>query len=212
MSVPSRDILELAAPPADYRLPYGPDPLHFGDLRLPAGPGPHPLAIVVHGGFWRSLYNLEYFGHACAALAARGIATWNIEYRRIGNPGGGWPGTFQDVAAAADHARALAAERGALMVPSYHRDLVVGVATYWWELLRAVPGLDVAYVPIGLGSGACALLAAKRALAHPVRVVGVVSRHATTYADSFVAGSAVFGAEDPDAMVNALRAMADASS
>ncbi|HMT84324.1 MAG TPA: threonine dehydratase, partial [Ottowia sp.] len=96
-----------------------------------------------------------------------------------------------DFTAAADHARALAAERGALMVPSYHRDLVVGVATYWWELLRAVPGLDVAYVPIGLGSGACALLAAKRALAHPVRVVGVVSRHATTYADSIAAGRVV---------------------
>jgi len=96
-----------------------------------------------------------------------------------------------DFTAAADHARALAAERGALMVPSYHRDLVVGVATYWWELLRAVPGLAVAYVPSGLGSGACALLAAKRALAHPVRVVGVVSRHATTYADSIAAGRVV---------------------
>ena len=106
--VPSRDILELPPPPADERLPDGEDPLQFGDLRLPGGPGPHPLVIFVHGGFWRAEYALDYFGHACAALAAEGIATWNIEYRRIGNPGGAWPGTFLDVANAADHARVLA--------------------------------------------------------------------------------------------------------
>jgi acetyl esterase/lipase len=108
MSVPSRDILELPPPAADLRLPYGPDPLHFGDLRLPAGPGPFPVVVVVHGGFWRAMYTLEYFGHACADLTARGLATWNIEYRRIGNSGGAWPGTFLDVAAAVDHLRALA--------------------------------------------------------------------------------------------------------
>jgi acetyl esterase/lipase len=106
--VPSRDILEIPPPPADERLSYGTDPLHFGDLRLPSGPGPHPLVIFVHGGFWRAEYALDYFGHACADLAEEGIATWNIEYRRIGNPGGAWPGTFLDVAAAADHVRALA--------------------------------------------------------------------------------------------------------
>jgi threonine dehydratase len=77
------------------------------------------------------------------------------------------------------------------MVPSYHPALVQGVATYWWELLRAVPHMDVLYVPIGLGSGACAALAAKQALGHTVRVVGVVSTHATTYADSIAAGRVV---------------------
>jgi threonine dehydratase len=77
------------------------------------------------------------------------------------------------------------------MVPSYHADLLRGVSTYWWELLRAVPHLDVAYVPIGIGSGACAAIAAKLALQHPVRIVGVVSRHATTYADSLAAGRVV---------------------
>jgi acetyl esterase/lipase len=108
MSVPSRDILELPPPAADLRLPYGPDPLHFGDLRLPTGPGPHPVVIVIHGGFWRAQYSLDYFGHVCATLTTAGLATWNIEYRRIGNPGGAWPGTFLDVAAAADHLRTLA--------------------------------------------------------------------------------------------------------
>ncbi|HYF64217.1 MAG TPA: alpha/beta hydrolase, partial [Herpetosiphonaceae bacterium] len=104
----SESILSQPAPPADLRLAYGPDPLHFGDLRLPAGPGPHPLVIVVHGGFWRNRYDLEHIGHVCAALTARGLATWSIEYRRIGDPGGGWPGTFLDAGRAADYARELA--------------------------------------------------------------------------------------------------------
>jgi acetyl esterase/lipase len=103
-----REILDMPAPPADARLHYGPDPLQFGDLRLPPGAGPHPVAIVVHGGFWRAKYGLEYAGHMCAALARAGIAAWNLEYRRIGNPGGGWPDTFRDVAMGADHVRALA--------------------------------------------------------------------------------------------------------
>ena len=96
-----------------------------------------------------------------------------------------------DFTESADHARRLAEERGALMVPSFHRDLVRGVATYWLEFLRAVPQLDVAYVPIGLGSGASAAIAARRALGHAVRIVGVVSSHATTYADSLAAGRVV---------------------
>ncbi len=85
----------------------------------------------------------------------------------------------------------LAHDRGAHMVPSFHPDLLRGVATYWWELLKAAPELDVIYVPIGQGSGACSAVAAKRALGHRARIVGVVSAHATTYADSFAAGKVV---------------------
>lgn len=91
------DILTATPPPADARLPYGPDRLHFADLRLPRTKPPHPLAMMIHGGFWRNRYDLAHAGHLCAALTARGIATWNIEYRRVGDPGGGWPGTFEDV-------------------------------------------------------------------------------------------------------------------
>lgn len=97
----------------------------------------------------------------------------------------------QDFQEAREHAMQLAAERGAHMVPSFHADLLRGVATYWWEFLRAVPHMDVAYVPIGQGSGACSALAAKQALGHGVRIVGVVSAHATTYADSIAAGRVV---------------------
>jgi len=90
-----------------------------------------------------------------------------------------------------EHALQLAGGRGAHMVPSFHKDLLRGVSTYWWEFLRAVPQLDVVYVPIGQGSGACSAIAAKQALGHPVRIVGVVSAHATTYADSIAAGRVV---------------------
>ncbi len=96
-----------------------------------------------------------------------------------------------DFQAAREHAMALAEQRGAHMVPSFHPDLVSGVSTYWWEFLRAVPDMHTAYVPIGLGSGACAAVAAKLALQHPVRLVGVVSTGATTYRDSIAAGEVV---------------------
>lgn len=90
-----------------------------------------------------------------------------------------------------EHAMAIARERNAHMVPSFHPDLLRGVATYWWEFFRAVPQLDVVYVPIGQGSGACAAIAAQLALGRQTRIVGVVSSHATTYADSLAAGHVV---------------------
>ena len=96
-----------------------------------------------------------------------------------------------DFTASAEFARQLAQQTGAQMVPSFHADLLRGVATYWWEFLRAVPQLDVVYVPIGMGSGAVSAIAARNALGHKARVVGVISSHATTYADSLAAGRAV---------------------
>jgi len=95
----SDDILSLTAPRADARVAYGGDENQFVDLRLPKGTGPHALAIVIHGGYWRAKYDLGYMGHLCAGLTARGVATANLEYRRVGNAGGGWPGTFADVRA-----------------------------------------------------------------------------------------------------------------
>jgi acetyl esterase/lipase len=65
----------------------------------------------IHGGFWRKEYDLAHAGHLCAALTAKGVATWNLEYRRIGNPGGGWPGTLDDVRTGAAHLEKIAAER-----------------------------------------------------------------------------------------------------
>jgi len=99
----SEDILSLAPPPADARLAYGADPNQFGELRLPktinlpASGQALPIVMNIHGGYWRAKYNLVHAGHLCAALTAKGLATWNLEYRRVGNQGGGWPGTFEDI-------------------------------------------------------------------------------------------------------------------
>jgi acetyl esterase/lipase len=94
----SHDILTDPPPvAAAARLAYGGDPLQFGDLRLPPGDGPFPLAVVIHGGYWQATYNLIHTGHMCVALAEAGLATWNVEYRRIGDVGGGWPETGEDI-------------------------------------------------------------------------------------------------------------------
>lgn len=93
------------------RFTYSSVPTGFADLRLPPGVGPHPTAIVIHGGFWRAHYGLDLMDPLCDDLAARGIATWNIEYRRVGEPGGGWPGTLHDVASAAEKLREIAPAR-----------------------------------------------------------------------------------------------------
>jgi acetyl esterase/lipase len=92
--------LSLAPPRADARAAYGGDSNQVLDLRLPPGKRPRGLVISIHGGYWRAKYDLGYMGHLCAALTAKGIATANLEYRRVGNAGGGWPGTFADVRAA----------------------------------------------------------------------------------------------------------------
>lgn len=86
------------------------------------------------------------------------------------------------------HAARLAAERGFLMVPSFHADLVRGVATYALEFLRAAPPLDVAYVPIGMGSGICGMIAVRDLLGLKTRIVGVVAENAPAMARSFEAG------------------------
>ena len=93
----SDDILTLVPPAPDAKVAYGTDPNQFGEIRIPESKPPFPLAICIHGGYWRAKYNLAHLGHLCAALTAKGIATWNIEYRRVGNLGGGWPGTFEDI-------------------------------------------------------------------------------------------------------------------
>ena len=102
---------ELSArplPPAARHYTYGSAAEQFGELRVPQGKGPFPVAVIVHGGCWRNEFDLEHATRISAALAASGIATWTLEYRRVGDTGGGWPGTFQDVAAGTDLLRTLA--------------------------------------------------------------------------------------------------------
>ncbi len=103
---------ELSSAPVrtpDLRAAYGEHSNQYGELRVPAGPGPHPVVVLVHGGCFKAAYatnrDLAAMGDA---LEDRGIATWNIEYRRVGEPGGGWPETYLDVGRAVDYLRVLA--------------------------------------------------------------------------------------------------------
>jgi acetyl esterase/lipase len=107
-----QEVLALKAPPADARIAYGPGPQQFGELWVPHGPGPHPVAIVIHGGCWSAEYGEGHIRPVCAALARAGVAAWCLEYRRVGDQGGGWPGTFEDVGRGADHLREIAPSRG----------------------------------------------------------------------------------------------------
>jgi acetyl esterase/lipase len=102
------DILSRPVLNADHRIHYDAGPSQFGDLWIPQSTSPLPLVVFFHGGWWKSKYNLGYAGYLCAALKKEGIATWSVEYRRVGETGGGWPATFQDAAAGFDFAAKLA--------------------------------------------------------------------------------------------------------
>jgi threonine dehydratase len=97
----------------------------------------------------------------------------------------------QDFDEAKEAAMRMAAERGLQYAPSFHRDFVLGAATYAHELLRAIEDIDTVYVPIGLGSGICGLIGARNALGLKTKVVGVVSQAANAYLRSYAAGRVV---------------------
>ena len=88
--------------PSVTRITYGDGPEQFGDLYLPDGPGPSATVVLIHGGFWRAQYALDLMVPLAEDLVSAGYSVWNIEYRRVAQPGGGWPGTLHDVAAAVD--------------------------------------------------------------------------------------------------------------
>ena len=162
---------------------------YFEHLRQ-TGPMPQEVVSATRGNHGQSIaYAAARHGVACTIVVPLGNSKEkNAAMQALGAQLVEHGHDFQE---AREHAHALALERGAHMVPSYHPALVLGVATAWTEFFKAVPDMDIVYVPIGLGSGACAALAAKQALGHRVKVVGVVSAHATTYADSMAAGHVV---------------------
>ena len=164
--------------------------LTYFDRLHQRGELPREVISATRGNHGQSMgWAARAHGVACTIVVPRGnSAEKNAAMRALGVNLVEHGDDFQ---ASREHAMRLATERGAHMVPSFHPDLLRGVSTYWWEFLRAVPELDVVYVPIGQGSGACSAIAAKLALGHRARVVGVVSAHATTYADSLAAGRVV---------------------
>ena len=106
------DLFARPRPRADATIAYGADPLQVADLWLPQGSGPHPTVLMVHGGCWQTaIANRVIMNWIADDLRRRGIAVWNIEYRGVDRPGGGYPGTFLDAGAAADSLREHAAAR-----------------------------------------------------------------------------------------------------
>ena len=144
------DVLSAVPPPADHRIHYGTNEFQFGDLGLPKNPAnrPVPLVVFVHGGWWRSEYDLSHVGHLCAALKAAGVATWSIEYRRVGSTGGGWPTTFLDVAAGCDYVTTLAKS----FPVDLNRILAMGHSAgghlaFWLGGRHHVPEASLIYMP-----------------------------------------------------------------
>ena len=111
-----QDLMALPVNAPDHVLRYGAEPSQHGELRIPAGSGPHPVVVLVHGGCFRKEFaDAKSIGAMADALTSLGIATWSLEYRRLPEPGSGWPGTYLDIATGVDHLVSLA--------PRYKLDL-----------------------------------------------------------------------------------------
>lgn len=172
--------------------------LTFFDALARRGELPQQVFCATRGNHGQSVaWAARAHGVRCTIVVPRGNSSEkNAAMRALGaelvEHGDDFTASYEYASAQVQQGAAAAARASdVIMVPSFATELVQGVATYWLEFLRAVPDMDVAYVPIGLGSGACAALAAKWALGHGVRIVGVISRGATTYADSMAAGHVV---------------------
>lgn len=143
---------------------YGADPSQVADLHTPSAGEVWPVAVVIHGGFWRARYDRTLMEALCADLAESGWAAWNLEYRRVGG-GGGWPATFNDVAAGIDHLAALAVPLDLARVVAVGHS--AGGHLALWAASRDRPGVAVtgavgqaavsdlvAVARLGLSSGA----------------------------------------------------------
>jgi acetyl esterase/lipase len=138
-------------PPPAPSVAYGEHPDQVANLHLPARDGgPWPCVVLLHGGFWRTGWDRTLMTPLAGDLAARGIAAWNVEYRRVGQEGGGWPGTFADVAAAVDHLAELGSVDSLQVVTCGHS--AGGHLALWLaarELLAAgTPGSDPRVRPV----------------------------------------------------------------
>ncbi|MGH3716980.1 MAG: alpha/beta hydrolase family protein [Micromonosporaceae bacterium] len=114
-----REVLTRAASPPRLTVRYGSHSDHLADVWLPSAPegAAPPLVVFVHGGFWRAEWDRMHSRPLCNALAEAGYAVAAIEYRRVGQPGGGWPGSFDDMALALDTVPSLLADEGVRFGP-----------------------------------------------------------------------------------------------
>jgi len=182
------DLLSRPMPTASEHLAYGPGPLQFGELWLPAGKGPFPVVVMIHGGCWASsVAQLTIMNYVAEDLRERGIAVWNLEYRGFDRPGGGYPGTFQDVAAGAD----LLATIG----PAHHLKIDHVVA-----LGHSAGGHFAAWLAARGRIAAASPLHA----AHPLRIAGVVSLGGLSDLEA-VHALGICGVENVEGLVGAAR-------
>ena len=154
--------MALSGPEPNARIAYGSAPSQYVELFMPPGDGPFPVVVLIHGGCWvKEFQGIVQMRNIAGALIQRGIAVWNIEYRRIDEDGGGYPGTYQDASAALDmliaeaHARHLDSNRLVVMGHS-----AGGHLAQWLAARRNLPVTSPLYQPnafpirevIGLGS------------------------------------------------------------
>jgi dipeptidyl aminopeptidase/acylaminoacyl peptidase len=154
------EVAATPTPAADHRIAYGDGALQYGELRLPPGSARVPLVVLIHGGCWQAQYTFHHTRPAAAALVKEGYAVWTPEYRRLGDAGGGWPGTFDDIALAVDYVRTLA---------------------------KDYPSIDTARVLVmgHSAGGHLALWAASRTEKNPLHIVGAVSLAGITDLSAF---------------------------
>ena len=153
------DVAKHAPATTGERISYAREAPHqFGVLRVPTGRGPNPVVALLHGGCWLADYDYAHVESMAAAICARGAAVWSIEYRRLGHDGGGWPGTFRDVALGLDHLRAVA--------PQHSLDL---------DRIVAVGHSAGGHLALWLSARHKLALASELFVAEPLAVVGVVS-------------------------------------
>ena len=142
------DLWKQSVADPDRKLAYGKDALQFGELRLPKTKGPYPVVILVHGGCFLDRLPrrdprdtaLDPLRPLAVALAGEGVATWNLEYRRAGNPGGGYPGSFEDLAAGTDFLRRIASanrlDLNHVVIAGHSSG---GMLTYWMAARSRLP-------------------------------------------------------------------------
>ncbi|HEV3355628.1 MAG TPA: alpha/beta hydrolase [Pseudonocardiaceae bacterium] len=166
---------------------YGPDPLQSGDLYLPPGAGPFPVVVLIHGGNWTAPDDRTQLAALAEDLRAKGYAVWNIDYRTVDTPGGGWPGTFADIAAAldvvADLDRALDWRNVITVGHSAGGQLAVWAASRP-DLPKQAPGFAPKVLPVAAVSiaGILDLVAAD---ADRIGVSGLLGGHAAEYPERY---------------------------
>ena len=142
------DIPKLPSQPPRAKIAYGPAPQQFAELRVPAGAGPFPVVAILHGGCYGDYAAADYTAPMATALLKEGWATWNLEYRREQEPGGGWPGTFLDAGNGVDALRASAAQYRLDLnhvVPMGHS--AGGQLALWVAARKRVPHGSEVYMP-----------------------------------------------------------------